>query len=315
MSMDERRPKTLHPAAEEMRVAATQLPPSYEIPLEAARVRMRSALIRQAEPSSLRVADFIVPAGDRGIRVRAYRPPGHRNPALVFFHGGGWVFNDLDTHDELCRTIAEVAQCSVFSVDYRRSPEHTYPAAIDDGDVVFEWLLTNSDEFDVEPGAFALGGDSAGGTIATALAKRIRERGARQLAAHFLLYPVLDYWDPGTPSYGERGPGFTVDRSFMKWIWDAYLPAQWVREDPHLFPLQGSLADLPPTVLCVAEYDVLRDEGIEYARLLRQAEVPVTLLVADDQMHGFAHHLALIETAKDMVLTAATRLGRALRGG
>ncbi|WP_170947597.1 MULTISPECIES: alpha/beta hydrolase [Nocardiaceae] len=236
-------------------------------------------------------------------------------PALVFFHGGGWIFNDLDTHDELCRTIADVAHCRVFSVDYRRSPEHTYPAAIDDGDAVFEWLIDHSDEFDIDPAALALGGDSAGGTIAAALVKRIRDRGVRRLAAQFLLYPVLDYWDSDNASYSERGEGFTVDRTFMKWIWDAYLPQEWAREDPYLFPIKGSMNSLPPTVLCVAEYDVLRDEGADYARLLLRAGVPVTFLSADDQMHGFAHHTALMDSAREMVESAATHLGRVIRGG
>ncbi|BDH56519.1 alpha/beta hydrolase [Tsukamurella sp. PLM1] len=294
--------------AKALNARAAALPPIYTLPLDQARARMRESLMEEPRPSQLIVTDFAVATTDDQVLVRSYHPaPGSTKPVLVFFHGGGWVFNDIDTHDTLCRIVAEVSDCLVLSVDYHLSPEHRYPTAINEGRDVVDWVVANASSIDADPAAIALGGDSAGGQIAIALTKRLRDEGGPAIRAQFLLYPVLDYWDPGTPSYDERGAGFAVTLEFMQWIWDAYLPSDWERQDPYLFPLRGELSGLPPTVICVAEYDVLRDEGFEFAERLRASGVPVELIHAADQMHGFANHTSRIASAAALIRETAER--------
>ena len=272
---------------------------------------MRTALIQEEFQAVAKVNDVLI---GNDLAARCYHPkPAETLPVLVFFHGGGWILNDLDTHDPLCRRIAHVADCVVLSVDYRRSPEHKYPAALDDAKAALAWVHVVADAIGGEPARIAVGGDSAGGTLAAALAKLARDDGGPQLRAQLLFYPVLDYSDPGTGSYAERGVGLSLDRAYMDWVWDAYLPSDWSRGDPYLFPLLGEVAGLPPTVLYIAEFDVLRDEGVAFAMKLRAAGVPVDIVIAEDQMHGFANHADRIAAAGALVDEASRRLGQWIR--
>jgi acetyl esterase len=207
--------------------------------------------------------------------------------------------------------VATAADCVVLSVDYRRSPEHKYPAAIEDARSALEWAASNAASIDGDASRIAVGGDSAGGAIAVALAKFVRDEGGPQIHAQLLFYPVTDYSEPGTQSYDERGVGYVIDHDFMAWIWTAYLPAEWRRDDPYLFPLQGDLAGLPAAIIYTAEYDLLRDEGAAYAEKLRSAGVPVEFMNADDQMHGFANHTESIDRAAELVNHAGFRLKQA----
>jgi acetyl esterase len=274
---------------------------------------MRAALVQEGAQTVARKYDITIDRSTAMVPARVYHPrPGHSLPILIFCHGGGWILNDLDTHDSLCCLLANVAECVVLSVDYRRSPEHRYPAAIEDARSALEWAASHGLSIDGDAGRIAVGGDSAGAAIAAALAKVVRDEGGPHIRAQLLLYPVLDYWDPGTKSYDERGVGFTVTREFMQWIWSAYLPAEWRRDDPYLFPLQGDLSGLPAAVICTAEYDVLRDEGAAYANKLRDAGVPVEFTVADDQMHGFANYAETIDRAAEFVREAGLRMRAAV---
>ena len=292
----------LHPQARALKDAARELTPLYTLPVHEARARMRATFVGPEPPPVAQVGDVTIQADGHTVSARFYHPrPEEPRPILVFVHGGGWILNDLDVFDRLCAEIANEADCVVLSVDYRRSPEHQYPAALDDARTALEWVAANAATIGGDPDRIALGGDSAGGAIAAALTKLVRDQDGPALCALFLLYPITDYLEPRRASYDERGPGFTVNQEFMSWVWEAYLPAEWSRDDPYLFPISGDLAGMPPTIMCVAEYDVLRDEGTAFAEKLAQAGVPVELTIADDQMHGFAMYIDSIDRAADLV--------------
>lgn len=296
----------LHPQAKLFKEAASRLPPLYTMSVDAARERMRAAFVDGSPAPVAEVGDLTVDRDGHGVRARFYHPaPGRTRPLLVFVHGGGWILNDIDVFDRLCAEIANEADCVVLSVDYRRSPEYQYPTARDDVRAVLEWAAVNATTIGGDSDRIALGGDSAGGAIAAGLAKLLRDENGPALQALFLLYPITDYVEPRRSSYDERGSGFTVNDDFMSWIWSSYLPAEWDRADPYLFPLQDNLAGLPHTVVCVAEYDVLRDEGIEFAEKLSCAGVPVDLTNADD---GFAMYVDVIDRAGELVRHTCAQL-------
>ena len=304
----------LHPQAELLREAATKLPAPYAVTVDEARERMRASFVGTGPVPVAWVGDLTVERDGFGIPARFYHPaPGELRPILVFVHGGGWVLNDLDVFDRLCAEIANIADCVVLSVDYRRSPEHRYPTARDDARAVLEWAAANATSIGGDANRIAVGGDSAGGAIAAGLTKLVRDQGGPTLRALFLLYPITDYLEPRRASYDERGPGFAVNQKFMSWVWEAYLPEQWSRADPYLFPIQGDLSGMPHTIICVAEFDVLRDEGVAFAKQLRHAGVPVDFTKADDQMHGFAMHIDSIDRAAELVHVTCHQLKAVLQ--
>jgi acetyl esterase len=292
---------------------ASGLPPAYTLTIQEARARARATFVPDDPEPIAEMTDVAIDNGNAVVAARAYYPGlDHPLPILVFFHGGGWILNDLDTHDRLCSTLATSADCVVLSVDYRRSPEHKYPAAIEDARSALEWVASNAAAIHGDASRIAVGGDSAGGALAATLAKLVRDEGGPQIRAQLLFYPVTDYLEPRTKSYDERGVGYSLTRDYMAWAWAAYLPAEWSRDDPYLFPLRGDLAGLPPAIIYTAEYDPLRDEGAAYAEKLRNAGVPVEFTNAEDQMHGFAMHTHAIDRAAELVHEAGCRLRKAL---
>jgi len=302
----------LHPQARALLADAATLPPLHTLTIDQARARKRAPLGTGSGPIA-DVRDFAIGDGEGALPVRSYHPrPGIVLPILVFFHGGGWILNDLDTHDVLCRELALAAHCVVLSVDYRRSPEYKYPAAIEDARSALAWASANAGVIGGDAARLAVGGDSAGGAIAAGMAKLVRDEGGPRILAQLLLYPVADYPDPARKSYVERGSGYSIDHDFMRWIWAAYLPEDWRRDDPYLFPLQGDLRGSPTSIICTAEYDVLRDEGMDYADNLRAAGVSVQYMNANDQMHGFASHTEANDSAADLVRDAGRRLRQVL---
>ena len=224
---------------------------------------------------------------DGHIDVRVYRPsaPGPL-PLLVYAHGGGFVFCDLDSHDGLCRRLANLASCVVVSVGYRRAPEHRWPTAAEDIYAATCWAAAAAAELGADPSRVVVGGDSAGANLAAVTALMARDRGGPPIAAQLLLYPVLDA-DFTTDSYRLFGQGFYNSRTAMQWYWDQYVPSESDRSHPYAAPLHGDLAGLPPAVVVTAGCDPLRDEGLAYASALQDAGVPTTVLTYDGGIHGF----------------------------
>jgi acetyl esterase len=276
------------------------LVPVYTIPVNDARKRMRDAFVSKEEQEPVyNIENTFIPCPDYKIGLRIYRPSDKKNlPCIVFFHGGGWTLNDLDTHDGLCRSLANQVKAVIVSVDYRRSPEYKYPAPIEDAYIATEWTFANADRLKIDSKKIAVGGDSSGGTQATVVCMLARDRNTFKIKFQWLVYPVTDYYLPGTLSYQEMSIGYSMNRDFMIWFWNNYLPPETNLNNPYLCPLRSNdFSNLPPAFIMTANYDPLRDEAEIYAERLRNANVKVKLCRYKDQMHGFLMQRKNIDAA------------------
>jgi acetyl esterase len=274
----------------EMMDAQGAPPLESQDPIEARSSRIEPMKMLGGEPDALgRVEDLSVPGpgGDVPVRVYASERSGLR-PALVYFHGGGFVFGNLDTHDAVCRALAKESGAVVISVDYRLSPENKFPAAVEDSHAVTVWVAANAERLGIDVRRIAVGGDSAGGNLATVVAMRCRNAGGPTLAAQVLLYPVTDSSSFETGSHRELGEGYFLTRAAMDWFKGHYLASADLARYPEVSPLLApDLSGLPPALVITAEFDPLRDEGEAYAERLRQAGVPVTITRYPGMIHGF----------------------------
>jgi acetyl esterase len=251
---------------------------------------------------------------DGGLRIRIYRPdaPGPL-PVLLFFHGGGWVVGDLESHDHVCRSLARRTPALVVNVDYRLAPESAYPGPLDDCEAALRWTASHAAEFGGRPDRIALGGDSAGANLVAGLALRLRERGGPPVALQLLIYPVTDR-NFETLSYREFASGFGLTRANMQWFWDCYLPDGKGVPVPEAAPLRAaSLKGLPPAFVLTAEFDVLRDEGEAFARRLHKEGVPVRGLRFLGMNHGFIRMAAVFPQADHALTVCADALRDGIR--
>ena len=304
----------LDPQARAMidRTVALNLPPTSQMtPAQArASVRERSALLPREEVASVR--DHQVPVSDGTIVVRVFTPRGAAaKPALVYFHGGGWVTGDIDTHEGICRILANAADCVVASVDYRCAPEHTFPTAAEDAYAATRWVVEQAGALGVDARRLAVGGDSAGGNLAAAVALMARDRGGPALALQVLVYPVTDC-DFDRPSYKENAEGYLLTSESMRFYWDQYVPNAADRVNPYAAPMRAaSLAGLPPALVITAEYDPLRDEGEAYARALGTAGVPVAHSRYPGMIHAFFRFTNVLDAARAAVAEVVAALQKA----
>ncbi|MDX3885132.1 MAG: alpha/beta fold hydrolase [Sphingomonas sp.] len=258
------------------------------------------------------VRDIRLSHGGREVAARLYHPePGRVLPVVVFFHGGGWVLGNLETHDPLARAIAEAAHVAVVSVDYPRAPEARFPEPLE---ACFAAVAAVAEgQVDgVDGGRIALCGDSAGGNLAAAVALLARERGVA-IAHQLLLYPVIDT-DFGNASYTESGADFFLTGPMMRWFWEQYVGEENVANpDPLAAPIRAaSLKGLAPATIITAEHDPLRDEGEAYAEKLEEAGVAVTLRRADGMIHGFVSMVGVLPAAAEALAVGAEGLRRSL---
>lgn len=262
-------------------------PPVHTMTGAQARATIRSRFVPPAKPEPVaEVRDDTIPGPGGDIPVRIYRPDGHGLPVLVYAHGGGFVFCDLDSHDGLCRNIANRVQAVVISLAYRLAPENRWPDAAEDVYTVAQWAVDNADAFGGNARRVAVGGDSAGGNLAAVTALMARDRGGPPIAAQLLLYPVIAA-DFDTESYRLYGKGFYNPKPALQWYWDQYVPMLADRENPYASPLRANLAGLPPAVIVTAGHDPLRDEGNAYADALEAAGVVTVRCPFDGGIHGF----------------------------
>lgn len=247
------------------------------------------------------------PAGE--IPVRIYTPAGSGPfPVLVFFHGGGWVICNLDTHDAPCRSLANGADCVVVSVDYRLAPEHKFPAAPEDCFAATRWVAEHTAEINGDPARIAVGGDSAGGNLAAIVSQLARDNGGPRLIFQLLIYPAVDFTAQNL-SKQENAEGYFLTMDDMIWFEEHYLNSKADRVNPLASPsLAADLSNLPPALVITAEYDPLRDEGEEYGRRLREAGVPVIVRRYDGLIHGFFNQALLIDKASAGVAETARTL-------
>ncbi|MEV4186666.1 alpha/beta hydrolase [Streptosporangium canum] len=243
---------------------------------------------------------FPGPAGD--VPVRVYTPEGEGPfPAFVWFHGGGWTIGSLDENEVACRAVCAGAGAVVVSVDYRLAPENPYPAAADDCYAAVRWVHDSGERLSVDPGRIAVGGESAGGNLAAVVALKARDLGGPAIALQVLVSPVLGHPDDGRASYRDFADGFFLSKASMDWFFTQYPRDAGDMDDPYLLPLRaGDLSGLPRALVLGAEYDVLRDEGEDYAQELRRAGVEVELVRFDGLIHGFFGLLAIeLSAARD----------------
>ncbi len=262
-------------------------------------------------PSDVAVQDTTI---NDAIPVRIYTPQlttEQNLPVVVYFHGGGWVVGNLETHDALCRRISQQAHCAVVSVDYGLAPENPAPKPLQDCYAVTVYVANHADELGLDATRLVVAGDSAGGALAAGVALKARDTAGPKLLAQVLIYPVID---PAcnTRSYDQFADGFGLTKVSMQWFWRCYLGNQGAAAhavDIYSIPAQApSLTGLPHTILITAGYDVLRDEGELYAKKLQAAGVEVQYQLYEDMMHGFVHFAGVLDVGR----TATSDLARQL---
>jgi acetyl esterase/lipase len=282
---------------------------------EQARAKMQALLAASPvpPPEIYRVEDRHIagPAGQ--IKVRIYTPEGQPPMGiLVYYHGGGWVLGDLESHDGVCRALSNGAGCVVVAVDYRLAPEHPFPAAPDDCYAATKWVADNAQSLGGDPSRIAIGGDSAGGNIAAAVAMMARDRSGPAICFQLLFYPVTDA-ALDTPSQKEfAGDGFVLSRADMEWFWNHYLEPGTDKQNPYASPFRAKdLSKLPPALVMTASHDPLRDEGERFAERLMTAGTKVTCTRYDGVTHGFISFADALDQGKKGLQQASEALRQA----
>ena len=303
----------LDPQAQQVMEAAAALgfPPNHTVSPEEARANYR-ARPRAKGPEVGQVADRTIPGHDSPVPVRIYTPAGTGPfPALVWFHGGGWVVGDLDGADATARHLTVGANCVVVSVDYRLAPDAKFPGPAEDCYAATQWVASHASDLNVTPGNFAVGGDSAGSNLAAAVTLMARDRQAGTPVFQLLVYPVTDR-DFDTTSYQNNAEGYQLTRDTMIWYWNHYIRDEADAADPYASPLKApDLRNLPPALVITAEFDPLRDEGEAYAQRLEQDDVPTVCTRYDGMIHGFFGMSAVIDKGKKAMAEASQALQEA----
>jgi acetyl esterase len=294
-------------------------PEIHELAPSVAR-EMTAEMLPDGEPIEAvgRVEDRSIPGPDGDIPIRIYTPDSDGpHPVVVFFHGGGFVIGDLDSHDDPCRLLTNAVEAVVVSVDYRLAPEHPFPAAVEDAYAATEWVAANASEFDADPDRLAVAGDSAGGNLAAVVALAARDRDGPDIAYQALLYPSVDLGEGGDyPSRQENAQGYFLTLEDMEYFFDHYVPS-WVHHaNPYLGPMAAeSHADLPPATVATMGFDPLRDEGRAYADALEADGTLVTHREYEDLIHGvvtFVREPMSVEGGKEVLRDVADDLTDAL---
>lgn len=275
-------------------------------------------LIGSLPPSQAKVAnvaDRHIPGPGGDLKVRVYTPEGRGPfPALVHFHGGGFVIGDLATHDAVCRELCGGVGMVVVAVDYRLGPEHRFPAAPDDCTAATHWVAANAASLNVDATRLCVGGDSAGGNLATVVAQRLRDGNGPRLAAQLLIYPVARLDGVASRSMIDNAKGYLLERTDMEWFASHYLTSAADGQNPAASPiLAKSLAGLPPALVLTCEFDPLRDEGEDYGRAMQAAGVPVTISRHDGTIHATWSFCTALEPGRKMMDEATRWLRETLR--
>ena len=293
-----------------------QIPPTHTLSVADARAayRDRRSVTQPAPPDVAQIHDLQAAGPHGSIPVRLYRPLGAADtellPVLVYYHGGGWTIGDLDTHDTLCRELANGAGCAVVAVDYRMGPEQRFPAAVDDCLAATRWVRQHAAELHLDAARLAVGGDSAGGNLAAVVSLIARDSGDLAVAFQLLIYPAVDQHRTA-PSHAENGQGYLLTSDTMDYFTGHYIadPAQYAdwRASPLLHP---DLSRLPPALVITAGFDPLRDEGKAYAVALTAAGNRASYLCFDRQIHGFIVMGKVLDEANTAVAVCAAELRR-----
>jgi len=311
----------LHPQARFLLdlIEKSGLPPTHKLAPGEARefYRQRRFATQPDAPAVAEVRDLQADGPHGPIPLRLFRPAGSAAdavlPVLVYYHGGGWVIGDLDTHDTLCRELANASGCAVVSVDYRMGPEHRFPAAVEDAVAAAYWVQRHAGALKVDAARIAVGGDSAGGNLAAVVALAAREAGDLPIAYQLLIYPATDARCV-TDSYHANGQGYLLTKDTMAYFYGHYLEDPRHAHDWRVSPLlHENHASLPPAFVLTAGFDPLRDEGLQYAQKMSDAGSRATHVSFERQIHGFVTMGKVLDEARDAVALCGHMLRSALR--
>ena len=282
--------------------AKAGLPQVWEAPLHVIRrnTQTRPALAGPAEPI-LEIENKFIPGPTADLPIRIYRPTNNPTaPAIVYFHGGGWVLNFLDIYDASLTTLANRTGATIISVNYQKAPEHPFPIPFDDCYATLEWVLANSEVLRINRQSVAVAGDSAGGNLASAVALKARDQKI-ELAYQLLIYPCNER-NFETPYYIKNATGYGLSTQAMQWFWDQYLQGDSHDQNPYAIPARAdSLKDVAPAIIVTAEYDPLLSDSEQYVELLKASGVDVRYREFKGMIHGFFSNLAVTPTAMDAI--------------
>ncbi|WBY01439.1 alpha/beta hydrolase [Ramlibacter tataouinensis] len=315
----------LHPADQMLlrMLVEKGIPPTHTLSHQQARefYLMRRTVTQPDPPDVGLVRNLAAPGPAGDIALRLYRPAGsdagQALPVLVYYHGGGWVIGNLDTHDVLCRQLCNGSGCAVVAVDYRLAPEHPFPAAVDDAIAATRWIHANAGSLGLDGSRLAVGGDSAGGNLAAVVSLTERDAGAGglPLAWQLLIYPATDQ-RRGWPSHTTNGEGYLLTKDTITYFHDLYVGPAGHDLDWRLSPLlHENHRGLPPALVLTAGFDPLRDEGVAYAQKLSENGNRAALVSFERQIHGFITMGKVIDEANAAVQICAAQLREALRAG
>ena len=288
-------------------------PELHEGSIEASRARMdRSApMLDYRNVEGMAVTDRTIPGAQGPRRARIYRPKDRGRGALVWFHGGGFALGSIRSHDGVCRALAKRARATVISIDYRLAPEHPFPAGVEDAIATSRWVLANAASLDIDAGAVAVGGDSAGGNLTAVVTQALRQDELRPIF-QLLVYPAVDFTRQHE-SHEYFADGFILSRASIDWFIGHYLSSTELFHDPRASPLFAEdLSGLPPALVLTAGFDPLRDEGRRYAERMLAAGNDVEHVCADGMLHGFFNMGGMVRVADAVIHRAAEKLRRAL---
>jgi acetyl esterase len=312
----------LHPQARALLdlIASRGLPAMQDLPPVEARAfyRDRRAITQPEPPPVAEISELSAEGPHGAIALRLYRPTRRSDDpsptsVLVYFHGGGWTIGDLDTHDVLCRELANASNCALVSVDYRMGPEHRFPAAVDDCLAATYWVQRHAEALGLDASRLAVGGDSAGGNLAAVVALLARDAGDLPIAYQLLIYPATDM-RCGHASHVANGHGYLLERPTIEYYRGCYIDDPACYLDWRASPLlHADLAKLPPALVLTAGFDPLRDEGLAYAKALVTAGNRATYVCFERQIHGFITMGKVLDEANAAVAMCAAELARALR--
>ena len=291
--------------------AAAALPQVWEAPVDVIRrnTQSRPALAGPVEPI-LEVVNRFIPGPTADLPIRIYRPTKSSNaPAIIYFHGGGWVLNFLDIYDASLTRLANQSGATIISVNYQKAPEHPFPVPFDDCYATLLWSIANSAELKIDANRIGVAGDSAGANLASGVAIKARDNEI-SLAFQLLIYPCNDR-DFTTDSYIKNATGYGLSTQAMQWFWEQYLQGNSHDKNPYAVPTQAtSFKNLASAIVITAQYDPLLSDGEKYAELLKRDGVEVTYTEYPGMIHGFFTNMAVTPTAREAIDAAALEIKR-----
>jgi len=293
--------------------AALGLPEAWEAPLDVIRAnRYRFLQISGPARNIYSITNRFIPGPTGDLPIRIYRPSAEKNvPALVYFHGGGWVLNFVDIYDSTLSAFAEEIGCVVIAVNYQKAPEHPFPTPMDDCYATLEWVHANAADLGIDATKIGIGGDSAGANLSSGVALRARDEKGPSIAYQLLIYPCngLDF---ETSSYKDFATGYGLSRQGMQWFWGKYLSQQIDRSNPYAVPmLAKDFSGLPPAIVITAGFDPLKDDGIRYESLLKNARVQTIYKDYPTMIHGF-FNLGTVTKTTAQAITDCTQFIRGI---